>query len=140
MAFVKNAVVKMDWDAEGFYESKKEQSFIAAIHTYTTDYGEVPVIFMNGKACILWDPDYRRPVNRDEFTELLHDLVEDYGTEFSFEELEETAEAYIEVSTGGSVDDDVAAEYMLTPEIEDDIIARIDDLAGYFEIEEEDMA
>lgn len=140
MALIKNAVVKMDWDSEGFYESKKNGTFVAAVNVYKlSDDSDFPVIFIGGKACILWDPDYNRPVSRDEFTELLADLVKEYGDDLDLENIDITAEAYIEVSNGVTVDGDIVSEYGLDDEIQKDIINRIEDLSGYYVVEYEDM-
>lgn len=137
--YIKNAIVKENyWDADGFYEHKADNTFVAAVNIYDTTNGEkLAVIFQVGKAYLLNDTDYNRPVTRDEFTEVLHDLVTEYGSDFDIEEV--LPDNYIELSTGNDVDEDLAEEYGLDDEICADIEERIADLSGYVDVEYEDM-
>ena len=58
--FIKNAVVTMDWEAEGFFETKKD-GFVAAVHIYETEKFTCPVIFKGGVACMIWDDETEAP-------------------------------------------------------------------------------
>jgi len=140
MAFIKNAIVKMDWDAEGFYEHKAEGTFVAAVQLYDTSKGnEVAVIFKGGKAFFLYNRDTESIMTRDEFTEFLHDMVTEYGPDVDFEYADESCEIYIELSAGGDVDPDIAESYGLSDEDCMDILNRIVDLSGYESVVYEDM-
>lgn len=140
MAFIKNAIVKMDWDADGFYEHKAEGTFVAAVHIYDTSKGnEIAVIFKGGKAFLLYNNDTDAIMTRDEFTEFLHDMVKEYGPDVDLEYADESCEVYIELSSGADVDPDLAENYGLSDEDCIDIMNRIADLSGYESVEYTDM-
>lgn len=139
MALIKNAIVKMDWDSEGFYEHKATDTFIAAVNEYSVPSGKLAVIFMNGKAFLLYDEETEAPVTRDDFTKFLHDMVDVYGPDVVLEDTDECAEIYIELSNGVEVDSELAESYGLSEEDCEDINARIEDLSGYTEVTYEDM-
>lgn len=129
----------MDWDADGFYEHKATDTFIAAVNLYDTPKGELAVIFMNGKAFLLFDEETEAPVTRDDFTKFLHDMVEAYGPDVILEDTEECEDIYIELSNGVEVDPDMAELYGLSEENCEDIVNRLADLSGYIETTYEDM-
>lgn len=139
MALIKNAIVSMDWDADGFYEHKATDTFIAAVNLYNTPKGELAVIFMGGKAFLLFDEETEAPVTRDDFTKFLHDMVEAYGPDVVLEDTEECEDIYIELSNGVDVDPDMAELYGLSDEDCEDIVNRLADLSGYVETTYEDM-
>lgn len=136
--YVRNAVVKMDWEREGFFESKKDTCFVAATELYETTGGdEICVIFKNNKAFLLYDEEAEGAMSREKFTEVLHDAIEEYGVDVDFSEIYE--DAYIEVCNGAEIDQDIADGYGLDDEVCEDIVARCDDLSGYEVITYEDM-
>lgn len=139
MALIKNAIVKMDWEADGFIEHKAQGTFVAAVNEYDIAGGKLAVIFMNGKAFLLYDEEEGAPTTRESFIEFLHDMVEEYGPDVVLEDTDECAEIYIELSNGAGVDEDIASAYGLSDEQCEDILARIDDLSGYVETTYEDM-
>ena len=137
--FVKNAIVNMDWEVEGFFESKRDDTFVAAAQEYETSSGTVCVFFKNGKSFLLYDDTTGAPMTREAFTELLHNLLDQYGPDFSFDEIPETCDSFIELSEGGPVDVDVAEAYNLDEYACQDIENRVDDLAGYISVEYTEM-
>ena len=140
MPFIKNAIVKMDWDADGFYEHKAEGTFVAAVHLYDTSQGtKLAVIFKGGKAFLLFNTATGAPMTRDEFTEFLHNMVKEYGPDVDLEYADESCEVYIELSAGGGGDPDVAESYGLSDEDCSDISDRLADLSGYEYTEYTDM-
>lgn len=125
--FVKNAIVKMDWVVEGFIETKKG-GFVAAIHDYQTDYGTVPVVFMNGHAFCVWDEDEQRLSNMEEIKSVLKQC---YDGGLDFEETLTEQDAYVLVTDLSITNDYVKMEYKLSDEDLEDIENRIFDLKGY---------
>lgn len=133
--FVKNAVVTMDWDAEGFFETKKD-GFVAAVHIYETEKCECPVIFKGNIACMIWDNETEAPATRDELKKAFAEIVKD-DPEAPIEEY--FPDDYIELSNGAEVFEDVADFYQFTEEQRKDILARVSDILRYYVTEEESM-
>lgn len=140
MALIKNAVVKMDWEADSFYESKANGTFVSALNMYEDTMGDdLPIIFKDGKAFILWDPETEKPLGVDEYTQLLAKLTRKYGENVNLEEVGETADMYVEICNGISVDPDIAEAYCIDEEVSKDIVERVHDLRGYFSVEYQDF-
>lgn len=136
---VKNAIVNMDWEVENFFEHKADECFVAATQDYITNDGEtITVIFMIGRAFILNDEN-GSPISHDDFVPLLKKITDKYGSDFLPDEIDETADGYVELSTGGSVDSDMAEYFGLDAEVCLDIVERLEDLSGYIQTDYTDM-
>ena len=133
---IKNAIVKMDWDAEGFYETRAD-GFVAAVNIYTTSNGEYAVMFKDGVAFMIFDDDTQAPAVRSELQSALKQVVDDAGASASMEEY--FPDNYIELCTGGEVDPDLAEMYGFSDEDCQDISDRLLDLSGYIDTVTEDM-
>lgn len=129
---IKNDMVQMDWDAEGYFESKKA-GFLAATAIYSTDKGDVVVCFMEKKAFILIDSDTAIPVDRKEIQGAVKGCFEDEAIMEDY-----VPDNYVELCNGVTTETDIAAHYGLSEEDCQDIEARLEDLSGYWaEIVEE---
>lgn len=126
--YIKNDVVKMDWDAATFYESRKN-GFMAAVHVYETRNGVVPVMFKDWHAFLLIDTENGKPATSDELAAALKDC---FDNDMNIEEAYE--ECYVELDDEGT-----AAYYGLTSEDLVDIEQRLKDLSGYWYTIEEDF-
>lgn len=130
---IKNDVVKMPWEADGFFESKKD-GFIGACHVYDTEKGSLAVMFKDRHAFILLDEN-DEPAGLEDYFDAIKEChkqginVEDYFSE-----------VYVELSDAASVDEDTLAIYGLTPEDGKDILARLQDLWEYWQEYTVDMA
>lgn len=128
----------MPWDAEGFYETKSD-GFVAAVHIYkVADDKELAVMFKDGKAFMIWDSKLEMPASRDFLQKALMTAVKGDGALVNMEDW--FPDEYIELSSGATVDSDVADIYGFTDEQCEDILDRIADLGGYVDITYEDMA
>ena len=135
--YIKNAVVKMLWDAEGFFETKKD-GFIAAVQLYENKKtGEtLAVMFKNGKAFMIFDNETEKPATRDDLRDALSEIIK---TDPEGDMEEYFPDTYIELCNGVTCDADVADAYGLDEDDQEDIINRCDDLSGYYVTEYEDM-
>ena len=133
--FIKNAVVTMDWEVEGFFETKKD-GFVAAVHIYETEKFTCPVIFKGGVACMIWDDDTEAPATREELKKVFAEIVKD-DPEAPIEEY--FPDNYIELSNGAEVFEDAAEFYQFTEEQKEDILNRVRDIMRYYVTEEEEM-
>lgn len=126
-AYIKNEFVNMLWEADGFFESKKN-GFLGACHTYSGTKGDVTVMFANNRAFILLGED-DEPAGVEDYFEAAKEAnaagayMPDY-----YEELR------IDLSEGVTVDEENLELYGLSPEDGEDIKRRLDDLAAYWEI------
>lgn len=132
---IKNAVVKMPWQAEGFFETKKD-GFVAAVEIYETEKSECPVLFKKDVACMIWDDETEAPATLDELKKALAEIIKD-DPEAPIEDY--FPDNYIEVSNGVEVYEDIADIYKFTPEQCKDIVARVRDIMGYYVKIEESM-
>ena len=132
---IRNNVVQMDWDAETFYESKKN-GFIAAIHQYEgSDGSQVPVVFSNQKAFLLVDDETGEPASVKEIFEALQ-----YANKLNEPIDEVCVDNYVELSNSVTVEEDTMVAYGISLEYADDIINRLDDLSGYYAVIEEEIS
>jgi len=136
MILIENAIVSMEWDKEGFYETKKA-GFVAAVHIYNTEKGVCPIIFKDNIAFMLYDEETEAPASREMVQKEMMALIKSGDINYSMEE--NFADDYIEVSSGIEVDPDVAEIYQLSEEDCKDILNRIKDLSGYYVTTYEDM-
>lgn len=132
--YIKNDMVEMQWDAEGFYESKTE-GFIAAVHIYDTEKGQLAVAFKDNKAFIVLDTETEEPLDRASLYRLVREefmegmVIEDYYQD-----------EYVQLGTLTEVNSETSEYYGLTPEDQKDLLARMRDLSGYWVTIEEEMA
>lgn len=130
---IKNEVVKMDWDADTFFESR-DCGFIAAVNVYETTKGSVPVIFQDNKIYLLYDAEEGDLASLDDIKFVIKDCF-DTG-----EDVEDRYyDSYIELGIATVDNEDIANSYGLTNEDISDINQRIMDLSPYWEIEETPM-
>lgn len=125
-SYIKNEFVEMPWEADGFFESKKN-GFLGACHTYSGSKGDVVVMFANTRAFILLGED-DKPAGVDDYFEAAKQanaagaFMSDY-----FEDLR------IDLSDSVSVDEENLELYGLSSEDGEDILNRLKDLSGYWE-------
>lgn len=133
MKIIRNGVVKMDWDAEGFFESKND-GFVAAVHIYNTEEGSVAVCFMDRRAFVLLDVDTRKPCTREELYEAVKYVHNNSLTmEDAFQE------DYVELLVGVEPIREVAFEFGLSEDDCDDMGKRGADLFVYYTKEDDDF-
>lgn len=131
---IKNDVVKMVWNADCFYESRK-RGFIAAVNVYDTVNGAVPVVFQDKVAFILIDTDTGKPACIEDIGNVIKDCFkEDLDISDALED------SYIELGVGFVTEEDIAEMYGLSEEDISDINDRIDDLMPYWELIETPMS
>lgn len=138
MAYIKNGVVDMLWDSEGFYETKKE-GFVAAVQIYScTDGVDRAVMFKDNKAFFLYDEDEEDAASRDEIKNAILEAVKDEGAGVNIADY--YSDAYVPISEGGlPVEQGIKDFYHLSDEICEDIIKRIEDLSPYYEVTYQSM-
>ena len=137
MRCVKNNIVKMNWDVDGFLVNDYV-GFVAAIHNY---HGLI-VVFQDG---VVWafsqgpgkTSDLKETVDASKssykFTKTKGEVKVTRGT---------TPEEYSEytvICDGGIPEDGNVSYFGLTDEDVEDILKRVDDLDPYFEEEFQEM-
>lgn len=130
---IKNGIVNMDWDAEGFYESH-ESGFIAAVHIYDTPNGDLAVCFKDNRAFIILDLENEETVSREGLYKIIRAEAVD-GDDIS----ECYPDEYVQLGDIVSVDEEVADVYGLSEADQQDILERLNDLSTYWEVEEVEM-
>lgn len=126
MAYIKNGIVKMLWDADKFFEDDN-YGFIAAVHEYN---GRM-VVFKDSDAFLLRDPE-----DPDNAIADLHAvkilLRESVLNGLSLRD--DYSDLFIDLlGYDGCIDEDTCQYYGITDT--DDIMKRISDLSPYFEVE-----
>lgn len=127
--YIKNEIVKMLWDAEGFFESKSD-GFIAAVHIYNGKKGDIAVMFKDGKAFVLIDPDTDMPTTRED---LFAVTAECHKVGVNIED--EYEDSYAELCNGADYNLKCLEYYGLSSEDGEDILNRLNDLSVYWETE-----
>ncbi len=127
--YVKNEVVNMLWDAEGFFESKTE-GFIAAVHIYEGTKGKIPVMFKDELAFVLLDPDTDMPTSREDLYAVTASCFKE-GTDVT----EEYEENYVNFANMNEYNATAISYYGLTAEDGEDILRRLADLYDYWATE-----
>lgn len=134
---IKNEYVKMEWDADFFFESKERNCLIAAIQKYPVEGKEndVPVVFMDKKAFILIDEETGEISPMDDIIWAIKecfktgDIMEDFAPD-----------NYILITDGFDSNTVACKKQGLSDEQIADISARLDDLtSGYWCTVEEDF-
>ena len=127
MKVVKNDMVDMQWDADGFIETKK-LGFIAAVHKY----GNVAVAFKDGKVYTHIDED-GNTIDFDSLVKTIKSAVKKDDSDYP-----EFYDDYAEIHDGYEFSEGTV-NFLGLGEFEDDIEARLEDLSGYWNIVESDM-
>lgn len=127
MKVVKNGMVDMPWDADGFIETKSA-GFIAAVHKY----GNVAVAFKDGKAYTHIDEDG----NCLDFASLVKIIKT--AVRKNDDDYPEFYDDYAEIFDGVDFADGTV-NFLDIGEYKEDIQARLEDLSGYWHIVESDM-
>lgn len=130
MKLVSNNFVSMDWDSDGFVDSKKN-GFIAAVHKY----GDTVVAFYEGKIYThLNSEGTKSSLSMKDFVKVIkQNLVRkpDYDYPNYYED-------YAEIYDGAEFNDCLADTLGLT-EYKEDMIARLQDLSGYWQVVVQDL-
>lgn len=124
MTYIKNDVVKMEWEADKFFEHNG--AFVAAVQMYNG----VPVVFKDNDAFLLMnEEDPNEMADMNEIIRILQVVVQEgYIIREDYEDL------YISLYTGSSVDNTVLESYGIGAENASDIGKRVMDLAPYYEV------
>lgn len=126
MKFIKNDFVDMDWDAEGFFESR-ENGFVGAVWIYEGSKGEVPICFHDGAAFLMVDEDGNL-FSRDQIRKCLAEVNRDGGVMSEYYE-----ENYVLLGTVQSgIEEDNVMLYGLTLSDAEDVAARLGDVSCYW--------
>lgn len=124
MAYIKNGIVKMLWEADKFFEVNG--AFVGAVKLYNG----VPVVFKDNDAFLLMnesDPDEVADLN--EVIRILQ-VVEREGYFIR----EEFSDLYVPLYEGGSISKDALDAYEIGAENAEDINNRVFDLSPYYEV------
>lgn len=117
MKVVKNNVVSMEWDADGFIETKK-LGFVSAIHVYNG----IPLAFRDGKIYTHIDED--GVISFKDFVSTIKSAIKsddnDYPTFY---------EDYVEIYDGAEFEEEFLKDNNIPKE---DLVARLEDLGGYW--------
>ena len=125
MALVRNGIVKMDWNADGFLESRKD-GFISAVK----DYNGIGVAFKEGKAYTLVSEEGEKYT----FQEVVEEIKRAYKKKDG--DFPEFYDTYVEIYDGREFSN---TEALGIQEFEEDILNRLKDLEDYWAYEEETM-
>lgn len=124
MKLVKNDMVSMDWDADGFIVTKKI-GLVAAVH----NYNGVAVAFSEGKVYTMIDDDGKYSFK--DMVTVIKRAVKENDCDFP-----NYYDDYAEIYNGEFTK---SAEILGLTEFEEDILARLEDLSGYWSISETAM-
>lgn len=116
-------MVEMDWDADGFIESKK-YGFISAVH----DYNGVAVAFRDGKVYTHVDED--GTIGFADLVKTIKRATKENDTDYP-----DYYEDYACIFDGKDFFDSTMDNIGIS-EFKDDITARLNDLSGYWGITE----
>lgn len=127
MKVVKNNMVDMQWDADGFVETKK-MGFIAAVHRY----GNVAVAFKDGKVYTHVDDD-GECIDFNALVKVIKNAVKERDDDYP-----DFYEDYAEIYDGREFMDETVT-FLNLEDQKDDILARLKDLSGYWHVVEVDI-
>lgn len=127
MKIVQNNMVEMDWDADGFIETKK-LGFISAVHVY----GGVAVAFRDGKVYTHID-DEGGVISFKDMVSTIKIAVKEKDVDYPY-----FYEDYAEIFDGQEFDEGVVNLLGLADSITD-ISNRLEDLSGYWVVTETSM-
>lgn len=125
MAYIKNGIVKMLWEADKFFED--EGAFVAAVQVYNG----VHVVFKDNDAFLLRNEfDQDEVADLNEIVRILQEVVsEGYSIREEYEDL------YIPLYDGAHLDAEALDAYGIGSENAEDIGKRVMDLSPYYEVE-----
>lgn len=125
MAYIKNGIVKMLWEADKFFEV--DGAFVAAVK----EYNGVCVVFKDNDAFLLLNEfDTNEVADLNEIIRILQTVVsEGYSIREEYEDL------YIPLYDGSHLDNDLLDSYGIGSENAKDIGERVMDLSPYYEVE-----
>lgn len=124
MKVVRNSIVSMDWDADGFIESKR-LGFISAVHCY----GDVPVAFRDGRVYTCVDGS-GSVISFGDMVKEIKNAVKSKDSDYPY-----YYEDYAEIYDGMEYDYDVL-EFLGIRDYVDDISLRLKDLGEYWSVVE----
>lgn len=128
MKIVQNNVVEMDWNADGFIETKK-LGFISAVH----NYGNVPVAFRDGKVYTHVD-ETGDIISFKDLVNTIKAAVKEKDADYPY-----FYEDYAEIFDGESFADGTL-RYLGIEEYKSDMLNRLEDLSGYWVVVESSMS
>lgn len=124
MKIVKNNMVEMDWDADGFIETKK-LGFISAVHRY----GNIAVAFRDGKIYTHID-DCGETIDFNSLVGVIKDAVKTKDDDYPY-----FYEDYAEIYDGVEFDESIL-NLLGIAEYKEDMEDRLNDLSGYWVVVE----
>ena len=128
MALIKNNVVKMPWEADGFLESRTK-GFISAIAVYEGSKGEVAVMFEHGRAFVMFQSeDDDAPMTKTELVKAAKAAFKEEYSSYDYYE-----DNVVELANTGSYRENLLSAYGLGEEDGEDMVNRLKDLSSYWE-------
>lgn len=124
MKVVQNNVVSMEWDADGFIETKK-LGFISAVK----NYGNVALAFRDGKVYTHIDEE-GNVLPFKNLVSAIKQAVKEKDIDYPY-----FYEDYAEVFDGKDFEEGTL-KYLGLSDCKEDILARLEDLSGYWIISE----
>lgn len=124
MKVVRNNVVEMDWDADGFVESKKE-GFISAVHRFDG----VAVAFRDGKVYTHIDED-GGAISFKDLVSSIKSAAKEKDSDYPY-----FYEDYAELFDGQEFNEETLV-HLGIEDHKDEMLKRLEDLSGYWIITE----
>ena len=128
MKVVKNSVVNMEWNADGFVETKK-QGFISAVH----QYDGVAVAFRDGKIYTHMGDDLE-PIGFEDLVSEIKGAVKSKDVDYPY-----FYEDYLEIYSGKEFSDKALELLHIDASHKEDMLKRLEDLSGYWYVVESSM-
>lgn len=125
MAYIKNGIVKMLWEADKFFENGG--AFVAAVNVYNG----INVVFKDNDAFLLLNEF--NPEDLADLNEIIRIMQEVVSEGYSIRE--EYQDLYIPLYSGSNVDVELLDRYGIGSENAQDIENRVMDLYPYYEVE-----
>lgn len=125
MAYIKNGIVKMLWEADKFFEDNG--AFVAAVKVYNG----VNVVFKDNDAFLLLnEANPSKIADLNEIIRILQEVVNE-----GYYIREEYQDLYIPLYNGSYIDGQLLDRYGIGAENAQDIGDRVMDLSPYYEVE-----
>lgn len=125
MKVVQNNMVEMEWDADGFIETKR-LGFISAVHRY----GEVAVAFRDGKVYTHIDADNGGVISFKDLVRSIKGAVKEKDADYPY-----FYEDYAEIYDGKDFVDGTL-NFLGIEDCKEDMLSRLEDLSGYWVVTE----
>lgn len=126
MKVVQNNMVDMQWDADGFVESKKF-GFISAVHRY----GNIAVAFRDGKVYTHISEE-GGVISFKDLVSSIKSAVKEKDADYPY-----FYEDYAEIYDGKEFIDQTLS-FLGIEDYKNDMLERLEDLSGYWIVEERD--